>query len=354
MKIITILIFTSLTSFLLFQSVLYPVQKDTTITAQEILLSNGSILKGILIRQDSLNEIIKLENGKNINILKSMIVDSSYRYPINTYSKLKTIRPSELVNLKLNDNSRFIGNVISVEDSVLRFLTSTGINMAIPIHLIKSFSISKKEIVEGNFTFADPNQSHLFFAPTAKPINAGQIYFSDYMVFFPTISAGIGNIISIGGGISLVPSSIDQVYYANLKITLLNIALNKYNLYFAAGGMITNILSGFGEAASVLYCMATIGYQNADLNLGFGSGSSNSGSTGNSILIFGGEIRISNSVKLISEDYYSPANNSPLYSLGLRFFSKDIAGDFALATSPDLLSSDTFPFIPWLSFSYNF
>ncbi len=354
MKIITFLICTSFTSILLFQSILYPFQKDSTITTQEIRLSNGSKLKGILIKQDSLNEIIRLDNGKSINILKSMIVDSSYRFPINTYSKLKNILPSELVNLKLNDNSRFIGNVISVEDSILQFLTSTGISMNIPIHLIKTFSISNKEIIEGDFTFSDPNQSHLFFAPTAKPINAGQIYFSDYMIFFPTISAGIANIISIGGGISLVPSSIDQIYYANLKITLLNLTLNKYQLYFALGGMVTNILSGLGEAASVIYCMTTIGYQNADLNLGFGNGSSNNGNSSNSILIFGGEIRISNSVKLISEDYYSPASNSPFYSFGLRFFSKDVAGDFALATSPYLLSSDTFPFIPWLSFSYNF
>ncbi len=145
-----------------------------------------------------------------------------------------------------------------------------------------------------------------------------------------------------------------KIQQSLLRKSIFQLALNKYQLYFASGGMITNILSGSGSPASVIYCMATFEYKNADLNLGLGNGYLNFQNSSNSILIFGGEIRISNSVKLISEDYYSPVNNRPLYSFGLRFFSRNVAGDFALVTSPDLLSSDTFPFFPWLSFSYNF
>lgn len=75
------------------------------------------------------------------------------------------------------------------------------------------------------------------------------------------------------------------------------------------------------------------------------------------MLILGGELKLSNSAKLISENWIPTSPESvKIYSLGVRFFGKKVAGDFGLMypLGNDGESISGWPFIPWISLSYNF
>ena len=92
------------------------------------------------------------------------------------------------------------------------------------------------------------------------------------------------------------------------------------------------------------------------------------------LAMLGGEVQLSNSVKLLTENYLFPYEEhtylydagtgtyeerwetryEPVFSGGIRFFGQQLAADLALFTSPDLFGNgEGFPFIPWLGFAYN-
>jgi hypothetical protein len=70
-------------------------------------------------------------------------------------------------------------------------------------------------------------------------------------------------------------------------------------------------------------------------------------------LVIGGEVQLSNSIKLITENWFPPKMDGGLVSFGIRFFGESIAGDFGLMRSTNS-SSSGFPFLPWVGFVYNF
>jgi hypothetical protein len=210
------------------------------------------------------------------------------------------------------------------------------------------------EVVGDVYYRKDPNQSRLFVAPTAQPIGNGKFYFSDYMVFFPSFAVGLGDVISFGAGSTLFPGVQYQFYYLNLKITFINSTFSENNLCFAAGGMYGNITaSNNSGGGGLIYGLAT--YSRSVFGFTFGIFNPvSANSSGNAVLLFGGDVRLSNSVKIISENYLSTSDNTGIYSLGVRFFGENLSADFGLFTTASLLSGEGFPFIPWVGFAYNF
>jgi hypothetical protein len=71
--------------------------------------------------------------------------------------------------------------------------------------------------------------------------------------------------------------------------------------------------------------------------------------------VIGGGMQVSNSVKLVSENWIStfefPQSVIPIF--GIRFFEEKIAADlgFVYISTSGIIR---FPFLPWLGFTYNF
>jgi hypothetical protein len=51
----------------------------------------------------------------------------------------------------------------------------------------------------------DPNYSRLLFAPTGRPLRAGDGYFSDYELLFPGVAYGLTDNVTLAGGVAIVP-----------------------------------------------------------------------------------------------------------------------------------------------------
>lgn len=73
--------------------------------------------------------------------------------------------------------------------------------------------------------------------------------------------------------------------------------------------------------------------------------------------LFGAETQVSNSAKLITENWWVTGVDGGLLLLsgGIRFFGERLAADIALVTSPEFLDADGgFPFLPWVDFAVSF
>jgi hypothetical protein len=155
---------------------------------------------------------------------------------------------------------------------------------------------------------------------------------------------------SASAGVSIVPGAQSQLFYGNIKITVLNETFGENNLCLAGGATFANNTSIALPGASLIYGLVTFSINPFAVTLGFIGPENHNGS----IFIFGGELRASSSIKIISEDYYNPQNNVGVYSLGFRFFSDKIAGDIGLFYYNQWSDNIGFPFIPWLGFTYSF
>ncbi len=254
------------------------------------------------------------------------------------------------VRVSLADGSSVVGYIEAADDSTYQFRTAAGLQMRIPRRQVRSIRPLEGAVVDGVFRRNDPNRTRLFFAPTGRPLGRGQGYFADYYVFFPFVGIGVGDRVTLAGGISLLPGS-EQVVYAAPKITVYNRGRNS-----ASVGVLAITSTGGREYGGLLYGAGTIGSTEKAFTAGIGFAFSDDKVENSPALMLGGEYQLSNNVKLLTENYVLVGvAEGILLSGGIRFFGERLSADLGLITSPFILDdAEGFPFFPLLSFAYNF
>jgi hypothetical protein len=256
--------------------------------------------------------------------------------------------------ITLQDGSEIIGRATVVTDSEVTFQSDLG-ELKIPISKIKGVrEVPRSSIKAGVFWPVNPNSTRLFFSPTARMLKKGQGYFSDYYIFFPGISYGLTDNITIGGGFSLFPGLglNKQIYYFTPKIGL---ATSK-NSCLALGALIISIPHKvFDEnvpAFGVLYGVGTYGGPDASISGGLGFGFVDDKVGRKPVVMLGGEKRISRRISLVSENWILPGADNSIVSYGLRFFGENISVDLGFITPAG--NDFIFPGVPWVDFVFNF
>jgi len=273
------------------------------------------------------------------------------------------------IRLTLKDGMEFIGTVVHEDSTIILFKTTHNISMTVPriqVKVLETLSgyfegekymrrvpriqVKVLETLSGYFEGEkymrrDPNDTRLFFSSTGRSLKKGQGYFSAYEIFFPSIAVGITDFIMISGGISLIPGAESQLIYLTPKIRLLH--LKNFDLSASL-----QYMSSFGYSFGMGYANATYGTSRASVTGGLGWGFVDGHFSSSPCIILGGETQLSNSIKLITENWFPPKTDVAILLFGIRFFGENIAGDFGLMTTTK--SSGGFPFVPWVGFAYNF
>jgi hypothetical protein len=253
------------------------------------------------------------------------------------------------VRVILKDGSELIGTIVGEDSVSIEFKTIGNIAMTIPRGQIKTLERLGGRITDGVYVRSDPNGTRLFFGPTARSLKAGQGYLSVYELFFPMLGVGIADVVTFAGGMSLFPGALNQMIYVAPKVTPIQIA----DFGVAGGLLYINSTGGGTDGAGLYYGLATYGGQNASLTLGLGWGFFGSDVADEPIVMIGGELRISNSVRLITENWIPPNSDIVLASFGFRFYGEALAADLAFVRPVGSRFSG-FPFVPWIGFAYNF
>jgi len=123
-----------------------------------------------------------------------------------------------------------------------------------------------------------------------------------YEIFFPMVAFGAGEHITLAGGMSMIPGATGQLVYLAPKFT----PISRENLSVSAG--LLYISSTFGNGGvGVIYGVATVGGQKAAASFGLGWGFDDDQTSDRPVALAGLELRLSNSVKFISENWIPPA-----------------------------------------------
>jgi hypothetical protein len=250
-----------------------------------------------------------------------------------------------IYRITLTDDSELIGKIKSENDSLLVFVTNAGLELSLDWEMIKGKEMIQGEWEGNTFLHSDPNRTRLLFSPTGRTLPAGEGYFSAYEIFFPFLAIGITDFITLSGGISLFPGAEEQVIYVAPKLRVLHLE----NFDLSSGVLYCHTSeSDFG----IFYGVTTIGSSKASFTLGLGWGYVDGETAESPAIMFGGELQLSNSVKLVTENWKLPEEEDLVISFGFRFFGEHLAADFGLVTTTG--EKEGFPFLPWIGFAYNF
>jgi len=311
----------------------------------EFVLINDLTYTGKLVSVDE-STISFLHESTVKKIRKDLIKEIN----VSVTSPDYTMPDSGTVSVELKDGSILVGSItVSGEDAITLKMSSGSL-----------IRVKREEIVDISYLTAknpwsDPNSSRLFFAPTGRTIKQGGGYFSVAEIFFPMVAYGVTDYINVAGGISLIPWAEGQLYYFNLKVRPVHVK----DFDLSAGTFYTNATSNDEGGVGALYLMGTYGDDKNAVTFGGGYGfNTDDGVSDYPVLIIGGELQTSKSTKLISENWIVTGNNGAgIISLGVRFFGRNMAGDFGLIYAADSeggSGSSGWPFIPWVGLHYNF
>lgn len=259
------------------------------------------------------------------------------------------------VTVELEDGSRLIGRVIAEDEVRLRVRTPSGLEVDVLRSTIASLRAASAPAL--SHRRPDPNYSRLMFSPTGRPLRKGDGYFSDYELVFPGFAVGLTDNFSLAGGVSTIPAIglSNQMVYVSPKLG--------FNLSDRAAVSIGALFAGADwddgfDSVGIGFAVGTFGTPDRSLSVGLGLARElgNEYADTEPILMLGGQARLSDSIALVSENWFFLGgdlrmSDQPL-GVALRFFGERLSADVGVVLIGEVLD-EGFP-IPWLSFSYHF
>ena len=252
--------------------------------------------------------------------------------------------------VELNDGSIIKGVIIETKpDEYIKIKSGDNIF----VYQMDQINIIRKEEIEG-YLFDDPHKSRYFFAPTATPIGPGNNYIRNTWLFVNSLGVSFGENVSTEIGFSVFPGgSLDDQFkqlsykystdktYGNWQSSFGFLYLGQFEF---GGGFIFGSFTKGDDDNNVSITPGLAYFQDSDEGLKFAE---------NLTLVYSGKKRVSNSLSLISENWFFYGEDAFLISnSGLRFFGRQLSVDFSW---PFSISSNGSAFgFPLLSFSYTF
>lgn len=252
--------------------------------------------------------------------------------------------------IETKDGSDWEGRITEISETSVHFVTRFG-EMKIPIQDIKEIeTLEMSSIKEGRYWFPNPNATRLFFAPTGRMLPQGKGYFADYYIFFPSLTFGINNHCTLGGGMSLIPGAglSSQAFFLTPKFGL----SASEHLHIAAGVLAIIIPTEEDDEESfsigILYGVGTLGSPDQSLTFGLGYGYEKGNLADSPILVLGGESRVSSRIALVTENWFGAGLDGAVLSFGMRFLGRRLSADFALAAPVGQEESFAFPYLDFI------
>ena len=259
--------------------------------------------------------------------------------------RLRVLDDTTIVQqVELLDGTKLFGRIARIDGTQILFATMGGLEIGFQRRDVNQVRVVRGQRHRGEFWPADPSDSRLFLAPTARVPGHGHGYAGVYELVVPSFGVGIGKIGMISGGFSAIPGIDleDQVFYIAPKLQLFSseYVQGAVGLFWVKPGTSE-------ESVGMVYTGITAG----DFRAAFSGGiafpfGSRSGFSEDPLLMLGGEVRATKSLKFITENWIVPGEETTILSFGFRIIQSRLTVEAAVATS-----TEGGGFLPLVNFS---
>ena len=245
--------------------------------------------------------------------------------------------------LKLRDGSRVYGAIERQTDEQIEFRTIGGALITAQAADVLALKEVKGTLVAGEFLPDDPNQTRLFFGPTARSLPKGAVSFGTYEFVMPFVQVGVTDRFSIGGGTPLLFGfdESERPFWITPKFQV----IDRGKLSAAVGSL--HLLAS-GHNSGIGYGVVTISQPAGSLSMGAGLAFDDGGGK-SPVVMVGGDTRVRRNLKLLTENYVF--KDGGILSGGVRFIGDRLSADLGLVAP---LGADGFFVFPVANFVYFF
>ena len=272
--------------------------------------------------------------------------------------------------VRTRDGSTVLGRVIAEDSVSVRVETTGGVLTISRANVLSVTTIRASDMHEGEYWFPDPNRTRLFFGPTGRMLDKGEVYYMNVYLLLQNFVGAPNDYVTIGGGFSLIPAvdPTEWLYYLTPKVGL----YRSKDLNVAVGALVGFLPKETAGGFGVLYGVGTYGGADGSITAGTGFGYAGSSIASRPVFLLGGERRVARRVALLTENYLyvqrnrvtecavnscnTVTHNDPnaAISYGLRFLGEKMSVDFAFFNVAGSGTEWIWPGIPYLSFGVKF
>lgn len=266
-------------------------------------LSDGSVISGEKIGTDSVSITINEFTLGVVQIKRNEIVNETDLIPGNSFC------------LTYYNGQKYCGKIISSDSEITINSDVLGILSLWPEFITHAESIPAYSITSAKRWFENPHGNRYLFVPAAIPLRKGDGYYENVMIDLSTLTYGLTNHISVGGGFA-----IPFAYMGTIKIG----GQITRGLYGGCGAVMAGTFLGTHLGVAALYGILTAG--NTDYNISVSSGygfsklydtysdtvfhESKWSAGKNPLFTVSGMARVSNRFSIISENWIFPMRTS--------------------------------------------
>lgn len=259
-----------------------------------------------------------------------------------------SVEADTLYTVRLTDGSVIHGRIVEQSDQAVTVQTQAGLRVRLERGQIERITRLRGRVVAGRVWPRDPNQTRLFFGPTARAVGQGEGYFGVYEVVFPFLTYGVTDNLSLSAGTPIIPEAIGEFWYFAPKLTVYQTEKTA-----VATGVLGIAVEG--ETAGIVYGAGTFGDSDQALTAGIGWGFSNGDLHNQTVVMLGGELRAGRNTKFITENYLIPGadgGEGAIASGGVRFFGERLSADLGVGFA--LNDCEGGCWLPLVNFVYSF
>jgi len=258
-------------------------------------------------------------------------------------------RADTVYQVRLSDGSTVYGTIESRTPELIVLVTTGGVRMELRPEQVRYVRAARGRVVRGEYWPPDPNKTRLFFGPTGRSIGAGQGYIGTFFIALPFVAYGIGERVTLAGGVPILFGRIQPFYVAPkvevITATDVRVAVGVLSVWSWDDADFDDIRFGVG------FAVGTFGDTENAVTLGIGFGYAGDDVSGKPAFMLGGETRVSHRIKFITENYFVSGHNGGLVSGGIRVLGERLSVDVGMGAAVGEGSGCCAPIV---NFAYSF
>lgn len=257
--------------------------------------------------------------------------------------------------IRLSDGSVLYGRVLQQDSTRLVVRTVNGLSVELQAMQVRSRRATSGRVVGDEYWAEDPNHTRLLFTSTGRALRKGDGYVSAYFLFVPMVAYGVTDRVTIAGGTPILPGAMGNVFYVAPKVMLHETPRAAYSvgaLSFAATEALdegtVGVVYGVGTWGSRDRAVT------AGAGWGYVWGGKERSVSDSPVIALGFENRLSPRVKFLTENWIfsGDGGGSAAVSGAFRFIGDRLTAD--LGAIGLVGGNDAACCVPMVNFVWNF
>lgn len=233
--------------------------------------------------------------------------------------------------IRLTDGSMLYGRIVQQDSARLVVRTINGASVELRRELVKQLRLTAGRVVGNEFWAEDPNHTRLLFTSTGRALRQGEGYLSAYLLFVPMLAYGVTDRVTIAGGTPILPGAMGKAFYIAPKVLVHETPRSAYSVGALSFALTEAIDEGTVGIAYAVGTWGTRDQAvTAGAGWGYVWGGNDSAVSNSPVIALGFENRLSRRSKFITENWLFTGDGgaSAAVSGAFRFIGDRLTVDF--------------------------